>query len=73
MIKAMRVRTHKCACASARGVIETSKVHRSEERSFWLSEAHGDRLQPFCPKFRGKPWVDNRRVLSGIIFVQRNG
>ena len=31
------------------------------------------RLQPFFPKNRGKPRVDDRRVLSGIIFINRNG
>ena len=31
------------------------------------------RLQPFCPKRYGKPRVDDRRVLSGIIFINRNG
>lgn len=32
-----------------------------------------ERLRPFFPKSRGKPRVDFRRVLSGIIFIQRNG
>lgn len=40
---------------------------------FWLSEAQMSRLQPFFPKSHGKPRVDDRRVLSGIIFVSRNG
>lgn len=31
------------------------------------------RLRPFFPKSHGKPRVDDRRVLSGIIFVNRNG
>jgi transposase len=39
----------------------------------WLSEAQVERLMPFFPKSRGKPWVDDRRVLSGILFIQRNG
>lgn len=30
------------------------------------------RLQPFFPKCHGKPRVDNRRVLIGIIFFNRN-
>ncbi len=30
-------------------------------------------LQPFFPKSRGKPQVDDRRVLSGIVFIKRNG
>jgi transposase len=40
---------------------------------FWLSEAQVERLRPFFPKSRGKPRVDDRRALSGIIFIQRNG
>lgn len=33
---------------------------------FWVSEAQVDRLRPYFPKSRGKPSVDDRRVLSGI-------
>jgi len=40
---------------------------------FWLTEAQMARLSPFFPKSHGKPRVDDRRVLSGIIFVNRNG
>ena len=31
------------------------------------------RLEPYFPKSHGKLRVDDRRVLSGIIFVNRNG
>jgi transposase len=31
------------------------------------------RLQAFFPKIHGKPPVDDRRMLSGIFFVNRNG
>lgn len=31
------------------------------------------RLRPFFPKSHGKLRVDDRRVLSGIVFVNRNG
>jgi len=31
------------------------------------------RFQPFSPKSHGKPRVDDHRVLSGIIFMNRNG
>ncbi|MFY2822414.1 IS5 family transposase [Ruegeria sp. MALMAid1280] len=31
------------------------------------------RLEPYFPKSHGKPRVDDRRVLSGIIFINRNG
>jgi transposase len=40
---------------------------------YWLSEAQVERLRAYFPKSRGKPRVDDRRVLSGIIFIQRNG
>jgi transposase len=40
---------------------------------FWLSEAQLRRIQPFFPLSHGIPRVDDRRVISGIIFVIRNG
>jgi transposase len=40
---------------------------------FWLTDTQMARLQPFFPKSHGKPRVDDRRVLSGIIFINRNG
>ena len=40
---------------------------------FWLKDAQMERLRPFFPKSHGRPRVDDRRVLSGIIFVNRNG
>ena len=40
---------------------------------FWLTDAQMARLEPFFPKSHGKPRVDDRRVLSGIIFVNLSG
>ncbi|AQU89290.1 IS5 family transposase (plasmid) [Komagataeibacter nataicola] len=40
---------------------------------FWLTDEQMERLRPFFPKSHGKPRVDDRRVLNGIIFVNRNG
>lgn len=40
---------------------------------FWLTEAQMARLKPFFPLSHGVPRVDDRRVLSGIIFINRNG
>ena len=41
---------------------------------FWLSEAPFARLKPLLPnKPRGVPRVDDRRVISGIIYVIRGG
>jgi len=40
---------------------------------YWLLDEQMDRLRPFFPKSHGKPRVDDRRVLSWIVFVNRNG
>jgi transposase len=40
---------------------------------FWLTDEQMARLRPFFPKSHGRPRVDDRRVLSGIIFINRNG
>ncbi len=40
---------------------------------YWLTEAQMQRLRPYFPKSRGRMRVDDRRVLSGIIFIIRNG
>ena len=40
---------------------------------FWLTNEQMERLRPFFPKSHGRPRVDDRRVLSGIVFVNRNG
>ena len=40
---------------------------------FWLTDAQMARLKPFFPLSHGVARVDDRRVLSGIIFVNRNG
>ncbi|PZO62189.1 MAG: IS5 family transposase [Paracoccus denitrificans] len=39
---------------------------------FWLTDDRMERLRPFFPGSHGRPRVDDRRVLSGIIFVNRN-
>ena len=44
------------------------------DHHFWLSEVQFARLEPLLPnKPRGVPRVDDRRVISGIIHVIRNG
>lgn len=40
---------------------------------FWLADAQMARLEPCFPKSHGKPRVDDGRVSSGIIFINRNG
>ncbi|MFN7398516.1 MAG: transposase, partial [Sandaracinobacter sp.] len=39
----------------------------------WVSEAQMCRIARFFPLSHGIPRVDDRRVISGIIFVIRNG
>lgn len=40
---------------------------------YWLTDEQMARPEPYFPKSHGKARVDDRRVLSGIIFVYRNG
>lgn len=40
---------------------------------YWLTDEQMARLEPSFPKSHGRPRVDDRRLLSGIIFVNRNG
>lgn len=40
---------------------------------YWLTDEQMARLRPYFPKSHGKPRVDDRRVLSGIVFVNRKG
>ena len=45
-----------------------------ERDYFWLSERQFARLEPHLPTdTRGKPRVDDRRVISGIIHVLKSG
>ena len=44
------------------------------DHHFWLSDEQFARMQPLLPdKPRGVPRVDDRRVISGIVHVIRNG
>ena len=40
---------------------------------FLLSERQMARISPFFPLSHGVPRVDDRRVVSGIVYVIRNG
>ena len=40
---------------------------------YWLTDEQMARAQPYFPKSHGRPRVDDRRVLSDIVFVNRNG
>ena len=40
---------------------------------FWLSEEQLARIEPYFPLSHGVPRVDDRKVISGIIHVIRNG
>ena len=39
----------------------------------WLSQGQMRRIEPYFPLSHGVPRVDDRKVLSGIVFVIRNG
>ena len=39
---------------------------------FWLADAQMALLQPFFPNSHSKQRADDQRVLSGIIFINRN-
>lgn len=40
---------------------------------FWLSQDQLAKIEPYFPLAHGVPRVDGRRVVSGIIFVIKNG
>jgi transposase len=40
---------------------------------FWLSKLQLSKIEPYFPLAHGIPRVDDLRVISGIIFVIRNG
>ena len=40
---------------------------------FWLSQVQLDRIKPYLPLSHGVPRIDDLRVISGIIYVIRNG
>ena len=40
---------------------------------FWLTKQQMRRIEPYFPLSHGVPRVDDRRIVSGIIFVIRNG
>ncbi len=40
---------------------------------YWLTDSQLERIRPYFPRSHGRPRVDDRRVISGIIHVIRNG
>ena len=40
---------------------------------FYLSESQMERISPFFPRSHGIPRVDDRRVVSGILYVIKHG
>ena len=41
---------------------------------FWLSDEQFERISPHLPRdTRGKPRVDDRRVISGIVHILKSG
>ena len=39
----------------------------------WLTKAQMRKIEPYFPLSHGVPRVDDRRIISGIIFMIRNG
>ena len=39
----------------------------------WLSDNQMERIAPYFPLSHGIPRVDDRRIISGIVFVLKNG
>jgi len=40
---------------------------------FWLTDEQMRRIEPYFPLSHGVPRMDDRRIVSGIIFVIRSG
>jgi transposase len=54
-------------------VIQDCKGDFAMSDLIWLTSEQVSRIEPHFPLSHGVPRVDDRRVLSGIIFVIRNG
>src|SRR5258705_11372886 len=54
-------------------VIQARQEDLPMSDQFWLAKAQLKRLEPFFPRTRGVPRVDDRRVVSGIVRAIRNG
>ena len=50
-------------------MIKVPKQRGHYEREFWLTVAHMERMRLFLPKSKGKPRMDDRRVLSGVMYI----
>jgi len=51
----------------------TMSVEGGRDGWFLLSERQTARISPFFPLSHGVPRVDDRRVVSGIVYVIHNG
>jgi transposase len=54
-------------------MVQATQADRSMSNFIWLTDVQMARLKLFFPKSHGKPRVNDRRVLSGIIFINSNG
>jgi transposase len=54
-------------------VIQARQEDLPMSDQFWLTKAQLKRIEPLFPRTRGIPRVDDRRVVSGIAHVIRNG
>jgi transposase len=54
-------------------MIQPPQGDRSISNFFWLTDAQLVRLEPFFPKSNDMPRINDRRVSSGIVFINRTG
>jgi transposase len=54
-------------------VIQARQEDLPMSDQFWPTKAQLKRIEPFFSRTRGIPRVDDRRVVSGIVHVIRNG
>src|SRR3546814_7388457 len=73
-----RMRHTRCALVTgvqtcALPIYWVTAVFRPRLHLYWLTDEQMARLKPYFPTSHGRKRIDDRRVLSGIIFVNRNG
>lgn len=55
------------------GVVQAPRGDLINEQSYWLTDAQMERFKPFFRSAMLSPASMTRRVLSGIIFINRDG
>lgn len=68
-----RLRTHQRDSRIGVDLIHSSQGEAVMSEPFWLTDQQMRRIERYFPLLHGVPRVDDRRVISGIIFVIKNG